>query len=423
MQTNVSPAERQRFSFILLFTVLFTLILLHMILFRSTTLNIYYLNSHVSINTTVLNPKTPFCHSFDNDYEIEFRQSSTSRQVRFCPIDGQCPLIDWRTETERLNGVTLYLLGNSHLRNVFRCLSQLITSRETTDLDSICSASNVSRPTHFMRRDQTLAHCYSCNNSASLHNFDYYYNYTGDKAFQMTIHTYWTVMWTYDSSNNSKCANANQTSDYYSLLDDPARQWAWNNSRFPRNNLLRQLQLDGVKLNYNDPAEASEYERCLADKKKIDLKYSGGRVGLRMFQQTILPLLKDKQAFMVFNVYTEHETLYRLIEYAKQYPELKRKIVLIVDITAGDSFSRPLNDWKKAEMLFLDFRRVAAQYAQQRMNDASGPGYEDGHLRQPLQQLLIHHLMTMIVHQLWLNSDTRSQTNIPSIIRGCRKIS
>ena len=280
---------------------------------------------------------------------------------------------------ELLRNTTLVFMGNSHIRNLFRCATELLSLGASARDPDTCNHRNASESIH----------CLSCRNLLPVHRHDYEYRV---EDLSMSLFDYWTLLWDAGDAVRKECRAT-------TFL-----------------------------------AGESEME-CITERISRNVPYTGHRIGIDFLYGEVFPrMMRDPHMYLVFNVYFEYNTLDyvdRLIESIQQYRAfgIPDRVVLIVDFKAGDRYQVIVDRFRAAGVRVsgssgggssegggasgggggsssegikvVDLRRVFARYQQDVTagnihEDVDGPAVFHDHLFVPAQKLLIEHVLSVV---------------------------
>ena len=286
--------------------------------------------------------------------------------------DRRCLYADFEDDASRelLRDHTIYFMGNSHIRNLFRCVADSL-SHGQSKLDPMRCQEGTKK-----------GHCLACDNFTPIHRTDYTYQ-TPDIQLQMQDD--WTVVWQESQQARMAC-----------------------NASFP----------------------ATEAEQdCMAGHRDA-LHYKGNRTGLDHLLSDIFPkMLRNERAYLVMNIYLQHNTeagIMEVVEAIKREPSIAGRTFLIVDPHAEHSFDHTIAMFNQAGITVLDLRHVYRSYEQALQSGAlveetDGKFHDGSHLNVALQRTLIQHLLTHIAHQSWLKQQPETRLPLPHLCSSMQK--
>lgn len=251
-----------------------------------------------------------------------------------------------------LNNLTLVFMGNSHIRNLFRCTADTLSRGRSKTDPQMCEEGT------------RKGHCLACENYTPIHRFDYDYTVP---ELQLHLRDIWTVVW--DMTKEARLA-CNAT-----LL--PATE---------------------------------EQRECMIHEFVAFGTYSGSRVGLDYWYEAVFPsMLSDRKVFLVMNINTrfnEPEAVQSLLEHIQRYPHIAARMLLVIDPwSTADSFALA-KEFEKAGVHVLNLTWIYEAYDKAKIEgriaeDKDGDLSYRFHLPVALNRFLLRHVLTTVTIQAW----------------------
>ncbi|KAI3652433.1 hypothetical protein MP228_002758 [Amoeboaphelidium protococcarum] len=309
-------------------------------------------------------------------YELCSRITSMNYSWQHSSIDGHnrwiprdCLLLNTTLITTSasplpIRQLNLHFLGNSHIRNLFRCSADVLSDGKSlldAHLPAPCNktALNATRGAN---------HCLSCLNVSPLHGFDYSYS-VRENGGNITLHDQWVVVYDVATKVRKRC---------------------------------EQKHSSNMKNNNNNNAERVE---CMLQSVTKDAGYRGHHLGIEVLQRLSRFLHSDESTFLVLNLYLQLNPVdilkLRLIPWLKQY---QNRVILIVDAHAGPKFEQLIRllGRETPKLSIIDLRYLYAAYESKiQTQDIDGAGFwNKEHIYAPLQRVLVQTVMTEVQARL-----------------------
>jgi hypothetical protein len=313
--------------------------------------------------------------SYDQRGTWRFVKESDGIHSKWCP--SNCRYADFSNSEakEALKGTKIYFAGNSHIRNLFRCASDVIS--DTTSWSRICTNETTGLPattcnstldTKLVSKQKQgkgkgkskdkldwTRHIASCTNRVSVHGFDYDYI---DTTTNIAFHSRWAPFW----------------------QDTPKRRMACSRDTF--------LKPSAVQ--------------CLT---KSQFHYYGARVGFDFLRGEFIRLFKSEDdVYLVMNYYSQtHLDWFLHIAAAIQHPRLKvslkdRTIFVVDPLQFGAVANHLIEQLVQAGVHVLDLRFIWQKYdSGKHPMDVEGGGVVHNHLNAPLQRVLVHQVLSAVL--------------------------
>jgi hypothetical protein len=120
-----------------------------------------------------------------------------SETCYYAGFENQSEPISVSVNRQLLQNVTLLFMGNSHLRNLFRCTADIVSESDSLqDGKYPCNRENLSDS------NPPYRHCLSCENMVPIHRNDYTYF---AKNLSVRMAQFWTVIWDANKASRHMC--------------------------------------------------------------------------------------------------------------------------------------------------------------------------------------------------------------------------
>ena len=230
----------------------------------------------------------------------------------------------WLPETvpRTFENYRFYFIGNSHIRNLFRCTTDEYSEHKSWKNSNLfashqCTARDDS---DFHKR----SHCFSCLNMFPTHGIDYWFN---SYLNNIKMYFYWNVVWDVPSSVRNECSHSEFTSDKTEIA-------------------------------------------CMLKKSHgNEFEYVRGNIGFDVLMTTLKSQMDedhDLSKVLVFNFassYNSMETARRLLKYLQQPKFAETKVLFIVDPFASNVETKELLSMLSASRVnVIDLRSVFESY-------------------------------------------------------------
>lgn len=306
-----------------------------------------------------------------------FPNTTTGIHARWCPTSCKQMNINDPRFLQMLRNTSIYFVGNSHLRNMFRCAADIITNEDswryaiTKDLADTCHKASSTKYTMLVDDEAAKpAHKLSCNNvergqtDSEYHIVDY----------NITLHHMWVVFWQMLAELRIECLGGDK---YPSATD------------------VRECILPKL-VDKNDQGKLKEYR-----------DYVNVRLGFDLLRSELLETFQiNPDAYLIMNYHeiganAQYITwLGEVMDLGKDINgmSLKDRTIFLVDPHYEYQDATMLEDLEKSGFTILEMRHVWKDYRDTKHpDDVNGDGWNGNmHIGNVFQRILVAHVLNLI---------------------------